>query len=50
MAMTRPYWLGAGVLFLGIVWIHQALQLPIRAQYAEMGPGFFLLLVGAGPS
>ena len=46
--MTRPYWIGAGVVLLGTVWIYQALQLPIRAQYAEMGPGFFVLLVGIG--
>lgn len=42
----RPYWLGAGVAAIGAVWLWQALTLPQRAQYAQIGPGFFVSLVG----
>ena len=42
----RPYWLGAGVVAIGAVWLWQALSLPQRAQYAQIGPGFFVSIVG----
>src|SRR5690606_18235198 len=49
-AMTdRPYWLGAGIVAIGAVWLYQASALPQRAQYAQIGPGFFVSLVGAVP-
>ncbi|MCC2687273.1 MAG: tripartite tricarboxylate transporter TctB family protein [Rhizobiaceae bacterium] len=43
----RPYWLGAAVAAIGVVWLYQALSLPQQAQYAQIGPGFFVSLVGA---
>ena len=43
----RPYWLGAGVVAIGAVWLWQALTLPQSAQYAQIGPGFFVSVVGA---
>jgi putative tricarboxylic transport membrane protein len=42
----RPYWLGAGIAAIGAVWLYQALSLPQQAQYAQIGPGFFVSLVG----
>lgn len=44
----RPYWLGAAVAAIGAVWLYQASFLPQRAQYAQIGPGFFVSVVGAG--
>ena len=43
----RPYWLGAGIVAIGAVWLWQAATLPQRAQYAQIGPGFFVTAVGA---
>ena len=45
-APSRPYWLGAGVIAIGAVWIYGALTLPQTAQYARVGPGLFVLLIG----
>ncbi len=42
----RPYWLGAGVVAIGAIWLWQALSLQQRAQYAQIGPGFFVSIVG----
>ncbi|HEX9903358.1 MAG TPA: tripartite tricarboxylate transporter TctB family protein [Propylenella sp.] len=44
---SRPYWLGVGVVAIGVVWIYGALALPQTAQYARVGPGLFVLLIGA---
>jgi putative tricarboxylic transport membrane protein len=46
MTQGRPYWLGAAVVAIGAVLLFQALSLPQRAQYAQIGPGFFVSLVG----
>jgi putative tricarboxylic transport membrane protein len=45
---ARPWWLGLAVAAAGGVWVHGALTLPQRAQYAVVGPGLFPLLIGAG--
>ena len=42
----RPYWIPAGVIAFGLVWLYQASLLPQFAQYAELGPGFTVTLVG----
>lgn len=42
----RPYWVAAGVIAFGLVWLYQASLLPQFAQYAELGPGFTVTLVG----
>lgn len=45
----RPYWLGAGVILFGALWLYQSFaNLPQLAQYAELGPGFTVSLIGAG--
>lgn len=43
----RPYWLGAGVILFGLVWVYQGLLLPQFQIYAGVGPGFAVTLVGA---
>lgn len=45
-ATQRPYWLGAGVAAIGAIWLYQATSLPQRSQYAQIGPGFFVSIVG----
>jgi putative tricarboxylic transport membrane protein len=44
----RPWWLGAAVIAVGGVWLSGALRLPQGAQYAQIGPGVFPALIGAG--
>jgi putative tricarboxylic transport membrane protein len=46
--VERPYWIAAGVIAFGLVWLYQASLLPQFAQYAELGPGFTVTLIGAG--
>lgn len=45
---ARPYWLAVVVGLLGIVWVYQAVKVPLFATYAELGPGFVPAAVGAG--
>ncbi len=47
-ATVRPWWLGLAVLGTGGVWLYAAFSLPQTAQYAMVGPGTFVTLVGAG--
>jgi putative tricarboxylic transport membrane protein len=47
-AAPRPWWLGAAVVVLGLVWLYGALALPQAATYAVVGPGFFPAVIGAG--
>ncbi|GGE50513.1 membrane protein [Agaricicola taiwanensis] len=42
----RPYWLGAGVIIFGLVWLYQAMSLPQFVQYQGLGAGFIVTLVG----
>jgi putative tricarboxylic transport membrane protein len=44
---ARPWWLGAAVVAIGIVWLIGAARLPQGAQYAQIGPGLFVTLIGA---
>ena len=46
--VERPYWIAAGVIAFGLVWLYQASLLPQFAQYAELGPGFTVTIIGAG--
>ncbi len=46
MTARRPYWLGASIILIGLIWLWQASYLPQFAQYAELGPGFTVSLVG----
>lgn len=45
---SRPWWLGVAVIAIGAVWLYEARTLPQMAQYAVVGPGLFVTLVGAG--
>jgi len=42
----RPWWLGLAVMLLGAVCLYAASQLPITAQYAGIGPGMLLVVIG----
>jgi len=44
---ARPWWLGLAVMLLGAVCLYAASQLPITAQYAGIGPGMLLVVIGA---
>jgi putative tricarboxylic transport membrane protein len=44
---ARPYWLGAGVIIFGLVWIYQGLLLPQFVLYQGLGAGFIVTVVGA---
>lgn len=46
-APARPYWLGLGVVAIGAVWLYGAASLPQTAQYAAIGPGLFVTVIGA---
>jgi putative tricarboxylic transport membrane protein len=47
-APTRPWWVGIGVIAIGAVWLFGAASLPQSAQYARIGPGLVVTLVGIG--
>lgn len=44
----QPWWLGLAVILLGAVCLHASSQLSLSAQYAAIGPGLFVALVGLG--
>jgi putative tricarboxylic transport membrane protein len=45
-APVRPWWLGIGIIAIGVVWLYGALSLPQTAQYARIGPGLFVAVIG----
>jgi putative tricarboxylic transport membrane protein len=44
--VARPWWLGILVVLLGGVWLYGAASLPQTAQYARIGPGLSLTVIG----
>ena len=46
-APARPWGLGLGLIAMGGVWLYGAAALPQTAQYAAIGPGLFVTLIGA---
>lgn len=46
-APARPWWLAAGIVGIGAVWLYGAFSLPQTAQYARIGPGLFVSAIGA---
>ena len=46
VASARPWWLGLGIVAIGAVWLYGAFSLPQTAQYAVIGPGLFVTLIG----
>jgi putative tricarboxylic transport membrane protein len=42
----RPWWLGGAVVAVGALWLYGAVQLPIVATHARIGPGMFVAIVG----
>ena len=45
-APLRPWWLGIGIMGIGAVWLYGAASLPQGAQYAVIGPGLFVTVIG----
>jgi len=45
-APARPWWLGLATIAIGCVWVYGAASLPQTAQYAQIGPGLFVTLIG----
>lgn len=45
-ARRRPWWLAAIVLVAGMLVTAEGLRLPLGQDYAQLGPGFLLLVVG----
>jgi putative tricarboxylic transport membrane protein len=46
IAPARPFWLGAAIIAIGCVWLYGAHSLSQTAQYAQIGPGLFVTLIG----
>lgn len=46
MRETKPYWLSAGVILWGLIWVWQGLKLKQFDQYAHIGPGLPVTVVG----
>jgi putative tricarboxylic transport membrane protein len=44
---SKPWWLGASIIALGAFWLYGAFDLDITATYSGVGPGMFVMLVGA---
>ena len=45
---SQPWWLGLAVILLGAVCLYASSSLSLSAQYAGIGPGLFVALVGLG--
>lgn len=45
---SKPWWLGIAVILLGGVCLYSASNLSSTAQYAALGPGFFVNMSGLG--
>ena len=45
-APARPWWLGLCIIAIGCLWLYGAASLPQTAQYAAIGPGLFVTLIG----
>ena len=45
---SQPWWLGLAVILLGAVCLYASSSLSLGAQYAGIGPGLFVALVGLG--
>lgn len=43
----RPWWLALAVIIIGAIWLQQGYALPDAAGYGGVGPGAFVMLVGA---
>lgn len=43
---SRPWWLAAGILALGVISLWGGMQLPAASRYAGVGPGFVAMAVG----
>ncbi|HEY5816995.1 MAG TPA: tripartite tricarboxylate transporter TctB family protein [Mesorhizobium sp.] len=46
-AESRPWWLGFAVILMGGLWIWGSLKLEISDRLSGLGPGAFVLIVGA---
>ena len=44
----QPWWLGLAVILAGAICLYASTSLTLSAQYAAIGPGLFVALVGAG--
>lgn len=44
----QPWWLGLAVILLGAICLYAASSLSLGAQYAGVGPGLFVAMVGLG--
>lgn len=47
-ASSQPWWLGLAVILLGAICLYASTELSLGAQYAGIGPGLFVTLVGVG--
>lgn len=47
-APRRPWWLALAVMLWGAVWVWQGLTLPQFDQYAHIGPGLPVTVIGGG--
>lgn len=45
---AQPWWLGLSIILLGAVCLYASSSLSLSAQYAGIGPGLFVAMVGAG--
>lgn len=45
---SQPWWLGLAVILMGAICLYAASSLSLGAQYAGVGPGMFVVLVGIG--
>jgi len=48
VAGRQPWWLGLAVILLGAVCLYASSRLSLGAQYAGIGPGLFVAVVGLG--
>ncbi|MCX5567164.1 tripartite tricarboxylate transporter TctB family protein [Alcaligenes phenolicus] len=44
----QPWWLGLAVILAGAICLYASMSLTLSAQYAAIGPGLFVALVGVG--